>query len=116
MKSSLKLYLIQTYHYILFIAVALIIANIIVGLVKERLIVNFSLNQTLRRTVLTSVSTFFAVLAIILLGGQILRGFAMIMALGVLIGTYSSIYVASAGMLAIGVGKVKEEETPTHKT
>jgi len=79
-------------------------------------IVNFSLNQTLRRTILTSLSTFFAVLAIILLGGQILRGFATIMALGVLIGTYSSVYIASAGMLAIGGGKIKEEETETQKT
>jgi len=73
-------------------------------------IVNFSLNQMLRRTILTSVSTFFAVLAIILLGGQILRGFALIMALGVLIGTYSSVYIASAAMLAIKGPKKKDGE------
>jgi len=76
---------------------------------SEHDIVNFSLNQMLRRTILTSVSTFFAVLSIILLGGQILRGFAMIMCLGVLIGTYSSIYIASAAMLMVK-GKVSKEE------
>jgi preprotein translocase subunit SecF len=64
-------------------------------------VVNLSINQTLKRTILTSVSTFLSVLAILILGGEALRGLSIILALGIVVGTYSSIYIASAGMLAI---------------
>jgi preprotein translocase subunit SecF len=64
-------------------------------------IINMSINQTLRRTILTSVSTFLSILAILILGGIALRGLSLVFALGVVVGTYSSIYIASAGMLFV---------------
>tara|TARA_B100000945_G_scaffold291815_1_gene266572 strand:- start:1239 stop:2141 length:903 start_codon:yes stop_codon:yes gene_type:complete len=56
---------------------------------------NISINDTLSRTLITSVTTLLALLSIFILGGEILRGFAFAMIVGVLIGTYSSIFVAS---------------------
>ena len=58
-------------------------------------IANLSINETLARTIITSVTTLLALFSIYILGGQILRGFSFAMILGVLIGTYSSIFVAS---------------------
>ena len=58
-------------------------------------IANLSINETLARTVITSVTTLLALLSIYILGGEILRGFSFAMILGVIIGTYSSIFVAS---------------------
>ena len=58
-------------------------------------IANLSINETLARTIITSVTTLLALLSIFILGGEILRGFSFAMILGVLIGTYSSIFVAS---------------------
>ncbi len=58
-------------------------------------IANLSINETLSRTIITSVTTLLALLSIFILGGEILRGFSFAMILGVLIGTYSSIFVAS---------------------
>ena len=56
---------------------------------------NLSINETLARTIITSVTTLLALLSIYILGGEILRGFSFAMILGVIIGTYSSIFVAS---------------------
>ena len=56
---------------------------------------NLSINETLARTIITSVTTLLALVSIYILGGEILRGFSFAMILGVLIGTYSSIFVAS---------------------
>ena len=56
---------------------------------------NLSINETLSRTVITSFTTLLALFSIYILGGEILRGFAFAMILGVLIGTYSSIFVAA---------------------
>ncbi len=56
---------------------------------------NISINETLSRTIITSLTTLLALLSIYILGGEILRGFAFAMILGVLIGTYSSIFVAA---------------------
>ena len=64
----------------------------------QRAILNTSLNETLSRTVMTSVTTGLALLAIVLFGGAVLRDFALAMMWGVLIGTYSSVFVA-VGML-----------------
>ena len=64
----------------------------------QRAILNMSLNETLSRTVMTSVTTGLALLAIVLFGGAVLRDFALAMMWGVLIGTYSSVFVA-VGML-----------------
>ena len=58
-------------------------------------IANLSINETLARTIITSVTTLLALISIFILGGEILRGFSFAMILGVLIGTYSSIFVAS---------------------
>ena len=58
-------------------------------------VANLSINETLSRTIITSVTTLLALLSIYVLGGEILRGFSFAMILGVLIGTYSSIFVAS---------------------
>ena len=58
-------------------------------------IANLSINETLTRTIITSITTLLALFSIYILGGEILRGFSFAMILGVLIGTYSSIFVAS---------------------
>ncbi len=59
-------------------------------------IVNTSVNQTLGRTVITSSATLLAVLALYLLGGEVLRGFAFTMIIGVITGTYSTVFIAAA--------------------
>ena len=58
-------------------------------------ITNTSINETLSRTIITSLTTLLALISIFVLGGEILRGFALAMIIGVIIGTYSSIFVAS---------------------
>jgi len=62
-------------------------------------VVNISLNQTLRRTILTSVSTALIVLSLIILGGEALRDLSTALLIGIVFGTYSSIYIASPVML-----------------
>lgn len=64
-------------------------------------LVNRSINETLPRTVLTSGTTTATLLALFLLGGEVIRPFALVLILGVLIGTYSSIFVASPALLEI---------------
>ena len=56
---------------------------------------NLSINETLSRTIITSSTTLLALFSIFILGGEILKGFSFAMILGVIIGTYSSIFVAS---------------------
>ena len=58
-------------------------------------VANLSINETLARTIITSVTTLLALVSIYILGGEILRGFSFAMILGVMIGTYSSIFVAA---------------------
>ena len=58
-------------------------------------VANLSINETLARTIITSVTTMLALVSIYILGGEILRGFSFAMILGVVIGTYSSIFVAA---------------------
>ena len=58
-------------------------------------VLNISINETLSRTIITSATTLLALFSIFILGGEILRGFAFAMIIGVFIGTYSSIFVAS---------------------
>ena len=64
-------------------------------------LVNRSFNETLPRTVLTSGTTLAVLLALLVLGGPVIRDFTMVMMLGVVIGTYSSIFVASPALLEI---------------
>ena len=68
-------------------------------------IVNRSLNETLSRTLVTSLTTILVLLALFFLGGEIIHGFAFALLIGVLTGTYSSIYVASTSILMLGVSK-----------
>ncbi len=68
-------------------------------------VINFSLNQTLSRTLMTSVTTLIVLLALFFLGGETIHGFALALIVGVVVGTYSSIYVASNTLLALGISK-----------
>lgn len=68
-------------------------------------IMNVSVNQTLPRTILTSLTTLLVLFALLFFGGEVLRGFSIALIIGVLIGTYSSIFVASPVVLALGVSK-----------
>ena len=68
-------------------------------------IINRSLNQTLSRTLMTSLTTLLVLIALFFLGGELIHGFATTLIIGVVIGTYSSIYVASSLTLRLGVQK-----------
>ena len=68
-------------------------------------IINTSLNQTLSRTLVTSLTTLLVLLMLFIFGGEIIHNFALALIVGVLIGTYSSIYVASTAVLMLGVSK-----------
>jgi len=65
--------------------------------------INISINQTLSRTIVTSLTTLLVLLALFFLGGEIIHGFSMAMIIGVVVGTYSSIYVASSSLIMMGV-------------
>ena len=68
-------------------------------------VINASLNQTLSRTLMTSLTTLLVLSALFFLGGEIIRSFSTALIIGVIIGTYSSIYVASPVTLALGISK-----------
>lgn len=74
---------------------------------------NISLNQTLSRTLMTSFTTLLVLMALFFLGGEIIHGFSMALIFGVLIGTYSSIYIASPVTLMLGIKK--EDLMPVKK-
>ena len=74
---------------------------------------NISLNQTLSRTLMTSFTTLLVLIALFFLGGEIIHGFSMALIFGVLIGTYSSIYIASPVTLMLGIKK--EDLMPVKK-
>ena len=76
-------------------------------------IVNEALNQTLARTLMTSLTTLLVLLALFYLGGEVIHSFAGALIIGVLIGTYSSIFVASSMILALGISK--EDMLPSEK-
>ena len=74
---------------------------------------NISINQTLSRTIITSVTTLLALLSIFIFGGEILKGFSLAMILGVIFGTYSSIYIANPILVVLKVSQrtiVKEDK------
>jgi preprotein translocase SecF subunit len=64
---------------------------------------NTSINETLSRTIITSVTTLLALVSIYIFGGEILRGFSLAMILGVIFGTYSSIYIANPVLILLNV-------------
>jgi preprotein translocase subunit SecF len=74
---------------------------------------NISINETLSRTIITSITTLLALLAIYFFGGEILKGFSLAMILGVVFGTYSSIYIANPILVLLKVSQrtiIKEEK------
>ncbi len=76
-------------------------------------VMNASVNQTLSRTVITSFTTLLVLSALFLFGGKIINGFALALIVGVIVGTYSSIFVASTAVLALGI--TKEDLMPVEK-
>ncbi len=74
---------------------------------------NISINETLSRTVITSITTLLALLSIFFFGGEILKGFSLAMIFGVIFGTYSSIYIANTILVRLNVSQktiIKEDE------
>ena len=67
--------------------------------------INLSLNQTLGRTLVTSLTTLFVLLALLFAGGEVIRGFSLALSIGVLVGTYSSIYVAATTLVAMNISR-----------
>jgi preprotein translocase subunit SecF len=76
-------------------------------------IINTSLNQTLSRTLVTSMTTLLVLLSLFFFGGEIIHGFALALIIGVVVGTYSSIYVAGSAILMMGISK--EDLMPVKK-
>ncbi|MBX2883915.1 MAG: protein translocase subunit SecF [Granulosicoccus sp.] len=76
-------------------------------------VINASVNQTLSRTVITSATTLLVLLSLFIFGGKIISGFALALIIGVVVGTYSSIFIASA--LALHLGITKEDLMPVVK-
>lgn len=76
-------------------------------------IMNQSINQTLSRTIMTSALTLTVVLALFFLGGSLLHGFSLALIIGIIVGTYSSIYVA--GSLTIALGLTRQHLVPQQK-
>ena len=76
-------------------------------------VMNLALNQTLSRTINTSVVTLLTVLALYFLGGEMIRGFSTALIIGIVVGTYSSIYVASA--VVLGLGATRQDLLPIQK-
>jgi preprotein translocase subunit SecF len=68
-------------------------------------VVNISINQTISRTLMTSFTTLLVLLSLFFLGGEVIHAFAMALIIGVLIGTYSSIYVATTTALQLGISR-----------
>lgn len=81
-------------------------------------ITNISINQTISRTLMTSLTTLLVLLSLFFLGGEVIHSFALALIIGVIIGTYSSIYVATTSVLALGITRSdllipeKEDDDP----
>lgn len=78
-------------------------------------VMNSSINQTLRRTILTSFTTLLVVVTLLLIGGEVIKGFSTALFIGILVGTYSSIFIASPVVLGLGISRadmlpVKKED------
>lgn len=78
-------------------------------------ILNMSINATLSRTTLTSVTTILALMSLVIFGGEVIRGFTMSMTWGVIVGTYSSIFIAAPILLFLGLKTRKETEKKVEK-
>ena len=74
-------------------------------------ILNNSVNQTLSRTLITSLTTMFVLFSLFLLGGSAVELFALAMIIGILVGTYSSIFIASTSLLLLGANaEIREKD------
>jgi SecD/SecF fusion protein len=92
------------------------------GATKEQ-IINNAINHTLSRTIMTSLTVFLTLLILFLVGGEVTRGFAFAMLIGVITGTYSSVFVAAPILVDLGrkkplgkadtVVEVKQKPSPT---
>jgi preprotein translocase subunit SecF len=76
-------------------------------------VMDASINETLSRTIMTSLTTMLTVLALLFFGGEILRGFSTALTIGIVVGTYSSIYIASA--LALDLKLSARDMLPVQK-
>ncbi|GAA4327754.1 protein translocase subunit SecD [Flaviaesturariibacter amylovorans] len=83
-----------------------------VGAPKE-VVINKAINETLSRTIMTSLTVFLTILILFLVGGEVTRGFAFAMLIGVITGTYSSIFVAAPILVDLGGKKPLGEPLPT---
>ncbi len=83
-------------------------------------VINISLTETLGRTLVTSLTTLLVLASLALFGGEMINGFAVALIVGVVIGTYSSVYVAASTLLLMGVSKedlmIPVKEGPSRKT
>jgi len=83
-----------------------------------REVTNISINQTISRTLKTSLTTLLVLLSLFFLGGEVIHSFALALIIGVIVGTYSSVYIATTSVLALGVTRSdllipeKEDEDP----
>ena len=76
-------------------------------------LINAALNSTLARTIITGTSTLIALLALYIFGGEVIRGFTFTMIFGVLVGTYSSLFIAAPVLILLG--SVREAKLETAK-
>ncbi|MBX3566107.1 MAG: protein translocase subunit SecF [Sphingomonas sp.] len=79
-------------------------------------LIDLSVNETLPRTVMTSVTIMLALGALLIFGGHVLRGFTAAMMLGIVVGTYSSVYVSSSLLITLGLKPGVREEKPSAAT
>ena len=75
-------------------------------------VMNLSVNETLSRTIMTSGTTLIALVALLALGGDVIRGFVFAITWGIVVGTYSSVYVAKNIVLFLGVNRDREKDDP----
>ena len=78
--------------------------------------INRAINETLSRTIMTSLTVFLTILILFLVGGEVTRGFAFAMLIGVIIGIYSSVFVAAPILLDLGSGKKEDSKAKTVAT
>ena len=85
-----------------------------IGVPKET-VINKAINDTLSRTIMTSLTVFLTILILFLVGGEVTRGFAFAMLIGVITGTYSSIFVAAPIVVDLGGHKALASTDMTNK-
>ena len=68
-------------------------------------VINFSINQTLGRTIMTSLTTALVLLALMVVGGDIIHNFSVALMIGVVVGTYSSVFVASSILMSMNISR-----------